>query len=427
MKSAVLARLSAVSIVSVVLGLAAVTAQQQTPSAQRADPNDIRLPPPVKALGDGPWVFDTAVERVRVVRIAKLDHPWSLAFLPDGSMLVTERPGRLRIMRNGVLDPQPIGGVPTKILARGFDGLLDIALHPRFADNGLVYLTYSRPNDDGSVQTALFRARFDGKALLDGKDIFVANSPIPRMQQQNVTSRITFGRDGMLYMTVGAPNQDRLKAQDPTSHRGKILRLKDDGTTPPDNPFVGKSAFGLPYQPEIYSLGHRNAMGLAVNPETGELWEDENGPLGGDEVNVIRAGRNYGWPYISLGREYDGTLMPTAMDGMEQPVFHWSPNPAVTGLMFYTGDKFPRWKNHAFIGGLTGTRLERIRFNAKWEPIGARGSTGTESLLLDLRQRIRDVRQGPDGLIYVLTDETDGAILRLEPAPQATSTAGARQ
>ena len=175
-------------------------------------------------------------------------------------------------------------------------------------------------------------------ALVEGRDIFVGNSPIPRAQQQSVASKIVFGPDGTLYMTIGSPNQDRLKAQDPTSHRGKILRLKDDGTAPPDNPFVGKSAFGIPYQPEIFSLGHRNAMGLVFNPETHELWESENGPQTGDEINIIRPGRNYGWPLVSLGREYDGTPMRLTMDGMEDPLWYWAPNPAVTGITFYTGE-----------------------------------------------------------------------------------------
>jgi glucose/arabinose dehydrogenase len=393
---------------------ATVGAQEAARPPRPPDAASVAPPPAVKGLGDGPWTFDTIAHRIRVVRLAALTRPWGLAFLPDGSMLVTERPGRLRIVRNGVLDPQPIAGTPT-VMASGFDGLLDIALHPKFSENALVYLTYSKPNADGSVQTALWRGRFDGKALVDAKDIFVASSPIPKSQQQSVTSRIVFGRDGMVYMTVGAPNQNRLLAQDPTSHRGKVLRLRDDGTAPADNPFIGKSALGLPYQPEIYSLGHRNAMGLAINPETGELWENENGPSGGDEINIIRPGRNYGWPYISLGREYDGTPMPMAMEGMEQPIFHWSPNPSVTGMMFYTGDRFPGWKRSVFVGGLVGTRIERIKFNAKWEPIGVRGSLGSEMLLYELRQRIRDVRQGPDGLVYVLTDETDGALLRIEP------------
>ncbi len=205
-------------------------------------------------------------------------------------------------------------------------------------------------------------------------------------------------------------------AGDPTSHRGKILRLKDDGTAPADNPFIGKSAYGLSYQPEIFSVGHRNAMGLAVNPETGDLWENENGPSGGDELNIIQGGHNYGWPIISLGREYDGTPMTKAQDGMDQPVFFWSPNPSVTGLTFYTGDKFPKWKGDVFVGSLRtgeipGTgHLERILFNEKMEELRR------ESLLTDLHQRIRDVRQGPDGLLYVLTDEKEGAVLKIEPA-----------
>lgn len=388
-------------------------AQQVRPASPVAA--DVKSPPVRKPLGPGPWTFETIAHNIRVTRLATLERPWSIAFLPDGSMLVTERAGRLRVIRDGALVPQAVPGVP-KVLTTGFDGLLDIALHPRFAENRFVYLTYSKPNDDGSVQTALFRAKFDGKALVEGKDLFVANSPIPKTNQQSVTSRIAFGRDGMIYMSVGSPNQDRLKAQDPTSHRGKILRLKDDGTAPSDNPFIGKSVYGLPYQPEIFSVGHRNVMGLAVNPETGELWENENGPSGGDELNIILPGRNYGWPLISLGREYDGTPMQKDREGLEQPLFFWSPNPSVTGLAFYTGDKFPRWRRSAFIGGLVGRRMDRITFNDKWQPVGVEGALGGEMLLGELKQRIRDVRQGPDGYLYVLTDEADGAVLRIEPA-----------
>lgn len=393
-------------------GLSA-TAQQAKQAAPVAA--DVKSPGAKQGLGPGPWTFETAQHRITVSRIATLDRPWSLAFLPDGSMLVTERPGRLRILRNGVLDPQAIPGVPA-VLTTGFDGLLDVALHPRFAENRFVYLTYSKPLEDGAVQTALFRAKFDGKALVEGKDIFIASHPIPKTNQQSVTSRIAFGRDGMIYMTVGTPNQDRLKAQDPQSHRGKILRLKDDGTAPADNPFAGKSVYGLPYLPEIYTVGHRNAMGLAVNPETGELWSNENGPSSGDELNLILPGRNYGWPFISLGREYDGTPMQRSQEGLEQPVYFWSPNPSVTGLAFYMGDKFPKWKRSAFVGGLAGRRLDRVGFNERWQPVGADGATASEMLLGELKQRIRDVRQGPDGYLYVLTDEADGAVLKIEPA-----------
>jgi len=404
-----------VTAVVVVLTTPFTSAQQARPAAPAPVAADVKSPAAKKGLGSGPWTFETAHYAVTVTRIATLDRPWSLAFLPDGSMLVTERPGRLRIIRNGVLDPQAIPGVP-QVLTTGFDGLLDVALHPKFSENGFVYLTYSKPLEDGAVQTALFRARFDGKALLEGRDIFVANTPIPKTNQQSVTSRIAFGRDGMIYMTVGTPNQDRLKAQDPQSHRGKILRLKDDGTAPPDNPFVGKTVYGLPYLPEIYTVGHRNAMGLAVNPETGELWSNENGPSSGDELNLILPGRNYGWPMISLGREYDGTPMQRAQDGMEQPVYFWSPNPSVTGLTFYTGDKFPKWKRSAFVGGLAGRRLDRVGFNERWQPVGADGAMASEMMLGELKQRVRDVRQGPDGYLYVLTDESDGAVLKIEPA-----------
>ena len=410
--------LLAVAAVMSTLAIASGAAQQapgSEPGADTAQSPFVASGPATKsALGEGPWVFATGEHPMRVVRIATVDHPWSIAFLPDGAMLVTERPGRLRIIRNGVLDPQPIPGVPT-VLDRGRDGLLDIELHPRFTENRLVYLTYSKPGEDGSVRTALARGRFDGTTLADVRDIFVANTPIPRTQTQSVTSRIVFGRDGMLYMTVGAPRQSRLKAQDPSSHRGKVLRLRDDGTAPPDNPFVGKSAYGLPYQPEIYSVGHRNGFGLAFHPETGALWESENGPQSGDEINIILPGRNYGWPFISMGWEYDGTPFPLTMEGMEQPFLHWSPNIAVAGMTFYTGDRFPRWKGDVFIGGLVGTRVERLQFNSKGLPVKVRGGLGREFLLHELQQRIRDVKEGPDGLLYVLTDEQDGAVLRLEP------------
>ena len=410
--------LAGVAVMSA-LAIASGAAQQAPRSESAADraqaPTVASGPPPNSTLGEGPWVFATGEHPVRVVRIATLDHPWSIAFLPDGAMLVTERSGRLRIIRNDVLDPQPISGVP-KVLNRGRDGLLDLALHPRFAENRLVYFTYSKPGEDMSVRAALARGRFDGTTLADVRDIFVANTPIPRTEIQSVTSRIVFGRDGMIYMSVGAPRDSRLKAQDPASHRGKILRLRDDGTAPPDNPFVGKSAYGLPYQPEIYSVGHRNGFGLAIHPETGALWESENGPQAGDELNIILPGRNYGWPFISMGREYDGTAMQLTMEGMEQPYLYWAPSIAVAGMTFYTGDKFPRWKGNIFIGGLVGTRVERLQFNSEGLPVTVRGGLGREFLLHELQQRIRDVREGPDGLLYVLTDQQDGAVLRLEPA-----------
>lgn len=370
---------------------------------------------PDKPLGVGPWVFDTFAHRVRVVRMATLHRPWGIAFLPDGGMLVTERPGRLRMVRNGTLDPQPISGGP-QVLARGFNGLHDIALHPDFARNRFVYLTYSKPSGTEQVQPAIFRGRLEGMALVDGRDIFVTDTPSTAAAGSS-SSRMVFGPDGMIYMTVSGGG-GRQSSQDPATHRGKVLRLRDDGAAAPNNPFLGKAVNGVAYKPEIYSIGHRNSLGLAVNPETGELWSTDNGPLGGDELNVVRAGKNYGWPLVTFGRDYSGKpIAPVAMEGrdLEPPLFFWSPNPVVGGLMFYTGDRFPRWKHSVLIAGLAGY-IERIMFNERWEPVNIRGAMGAEKLLRDLGQRIRDVRQGQDGLVYALTDEDDGALLRIEPA-----------
>jgi glucose/arabinose dehydrogenase len=364
-------------------------------------------------LGDGPFVLDTAeVHKIRVVVMTKeLSNPWSLAFLPDGGMLVTERrTGKLKIIRNGVVDPQPVAGVP-KSQALRLGGLMDVVLHPRFAENRLVYLTYSKPNDKGLIATARARGRWDGAALVDMKDLFVAE---PYWDGNGgAGSRLAFGRDGMLYMTTGASVANMMDAQEPGHHKGKVLRLRDDGTVPSDNPFVGKAG----YKPEIYSLGHRNQLGLAIQPETGAVWSNENGPNGGDEINLILPGRNYGWPIVSLGRDYAGPWQGKfALDGMESPIVYWTPAIAVSGMAFYTGERFPQWKGNVFVGSLrfgeianTG-HLQRIVFNAKNEEMRR------EMMLTELRQRIRDVRQGPDGLLYLLTDEDPGALLRIEPA-----------
>jgi glucose/arabinose dehydrogenase len=365
-------------------------------------------------LGDGPFVFDTAEQhKIRVVVVTRaLAKPWSLAFLPDGSMLVTElQKGQLRIIRNGALDPQPIAGVPTS-RALSLGGLMDVVLHPRFAENKLIYLTYSKPDDKGQIATALARGRWDGSSLLDVRDIFVAQ---PYWNGSGgAASRIAFARDGTLYMTTGASVANMMDAQDPSHHKGKVLRLRDDGSVPSDNPFVGRAG----YRPEIYSLGHRNQLGLAINPDTGAVWSNENGPNGGDEINVILPGRNYGWPIVSLGRDYAGPWQGKfAQEGIEQPVVYWMPSIAVSGMAFYTGDRFPAWKGNVFVGGLRmgeipGTgHLERIVFNEKGE------ERRRELMLFELRQRIRDVRQGPDGLLYLLTDENPGALLRIEPEP----------
>lgn len=368
-----------------------------------------RLGVPVPPLAAGPWVIDTAEGfQVRVNVLTRgLSHPWAIAFMPDGRLLVTERPGRLRFIRDGVLDPQPISGVPL-VRTDGNGGLMDVALHPRFADNGLIYLTYTKPVGNGRGAPALARGKLDDHTLTDVRDLVVTEA---FAGNSGLNGRVVFGRDGMVYMSTGG-NTGK-ESQDPNSLRGKILRLNDDGTVPKDNPFFGRPG----YRAEIYTLGHRNTLGLIVHPQTGELWNHENGPNGGDEINVISRGRNYGWPTISFGRDYPGPRIsehPT-QEGMETPLVVWLPAIAVAGMAVYTGDRFPEWKGNVFVGslregGIPGTgHLQRIVFNAKMEEIRR------ESMLRELRQRIREVRQGPDGLLYVLTDEDDGAMLRIEP------------
>jgi aldose sugar dehydrogenase len=367
-----------------------------------------RASPPPPAL---PQTFFTGDLPVRVVPVAQgLSHPWSLAFLPGGDLLVTERDGRLRVVRNGLLDPKPIAGVPA-VFARVLGGLLDVALHPRFAENRLLYLSYSKAGDNNLSSTALARGRFDGTSLTDVKEIFVANTW--SKSNTNYGGRIAFDRAGLLYLTVGE-RQEPERAQKGTDHGGKVLRLRDDGTIPPDNPFVGRAG----YQPEIYSLGHRSPQGLAMHPDTGALWENEHGPLGGDELNVLQPGRNYGWPLVTFGTDYDGTRISdaTTRTDLEAPFVYWVPSIAVSGLTFYTGDRFPQWKGNVFVGAMFAGRsrgtghLQRIVINAAGRPINR------EPMLAELRQRIRDVRQGPDGLLYLLTDEDAGMVLRLEPA-----------
>ena len=370
---------------------------------------------PRAPLGDGPWVLDTAEQhKIKVSIVASgLVNPWSLAWLPDGSMLITERPGRLRLLKNGVLDPTPITGVPA-VKAQRLSGLMDVVLHPRFAENRLVYLTYNKGRaSDGMMATALARGRLEGTSLTDVKELFVAE---PWWDGAGGSaSRIVFGRDGFLYMTTGSGGGANFaQGQEKNIHKGKILRLRDDGTVPNDNPFVKDPSF----RPEIYSWGHRNSLALIVHPVTGELWNSENGPNGGDEVNVVKAGKNYGWPVVSLGRSYEGPWQGRfEKDGMEPPLVYWMPAVAASGMAVYTGDRFPAWKNNLFIGAMrvgeipnTG-HLQRVVFNEKTEEIRR------ESLLTELRQRIRDVRQGPDGLLYLLTDENPGALLKIEPAP----------
>jgi glucose/arabinose dehydrogenase len=294
---------------------------------------------------------------------------------------------------------------------------MDLALHPRFSENKFIYLTYHKPGATGGGgggqqgTITLARARWDGAALTELRDIFSA------IQGGNA-SRIAFGKDGMIYMTVGVGDPPAAsRAQDPNDLAGKVLRLRDDGTVPPDNPFVGRSG----YRPEIFTMGHRNALGLALNPQTGEMWENEDGPNGGDEINVLQAGKNYGWPVVSYGRFYLGPRVSEIpwKEGMEQPLVFWVPAIAISGMTFYTGDRFPSWKGNVFVGGMRqgevprSGHLERIDFNEKWEELHREG------MLRDLQQRIRDVRQSPDGYLYLLTAENDGALIRIEPGPAA--------
>jgi glucose/arabinose dehydrogenase len=386
--------------------------------------------PPLRELPDAPLVFDSSTRgpsgspiagpKFRVVPMKGLNRPYALAFLPNGDMLITERAGRLRIVRNGVLDAEPITGIP-EVLDRSLKGLNDIALHPRFSENRWVYFTYFKPQP-GSAELAtatLARARYEGGHVLsDVRDLFSTDTAVGGPS----AARIAFGPDAKIYMAIGIPIPSRgqrpgvatvTDAQDPSSHFGKILRLNEDGSAPPDNPFAGRPG----HKPELYALGIRNAMGLVVHPETGEIWESENGPQGGDEINVIRAGRNYGWPIISYGRSYGGDLtgdtgpvsdQPFA-PGMEQPLLFWSPSVALSGMALYTGSPFPEWKGSIFLGALVGTSLQRVVMNQRGLPIRR------ETLLNELKQRIREVRQGPDGLLYLLTDEIAGALLRIEP------------
>jgi aldose sugar dehydrogenase len=346
----------------------------------------------------------------RVVTVADgFDTPWSMTFLPSGEMLVTERPGRLRIVRNGRLLPSPVGGVP-EVYARGQGGLLEVAAHPDFSSNRLVYLTYSKPLADGST-TAVIRGRFENDRLNDVEEIFEARSS----GNGHYGSRLAFDGNGYLYITVGdrqAPSTGNLEAhpaQDLSNHHGVTIRLHDDGRVPADNPFVDRPGA----LPEIYSYGHRNAQGLAIHPETGDVWLNEHGPQGGDEVNVVRAGANYGWPVIGYGVNYrsgsaihEGTHRP----GMEQPIHVWVPSIGVSGLTFYTGSQFPGWQGDAFAGGLSGGYLARLDVED--------GEIVREEVLLPGIGRVRDVRQGPDGYLYLAVEARDGVltpILRLEP------------
>jgi glucose/arabinose dehydrogenase len=341
----------------------------------------------------------------RVIRVVEgFEHPWSLAFLPDGRMLVTERPGRLRIIgADGKLDPRPVTGLP-RIAAHGQGGLMDVALHPRFAENRLVYLSFAA-RGDGGYSTEVARGKLSGASLEDVQIIF---RQLPKSGSgRHFGSRLVFDRDGFLYITLGDRGEME-RAQKPDDHAGSVIRLHDDGRVPADNPFVGKSG----WKPEKYTLGNRNIQGAALHPRTGLLWTHEHGPQGGDEINLIRPGVNYGWPVITYGVQYViGTRIGegTHKAGMAQPIYYWVPSIAPSGMAFYTGEKFPRWRGDLFVGALRDQMLVRLRLDG--EKVIAE-----ERLLKNSIGRIRDVRNGPDGLLYLLTDESQGVLVRLEPA-----------
>lgn len=339
----------------------------------------------------------------RVVTVAKgLEHPWGMAFLPDGRMLVTERPGRLRIVSPDGQVSGPVSGLPP-IAAVGQGGLLDVALHPKFGENSLVYFSFAEPGTGGQG-TAAARGRLEGDAL---KNVEVIFRQKPKLSGGfHFGSRLVFAPDGTLYISMGDRGRMQ-RAQNRRNHQGTIARVNDDGSIPKDNPFVD-SAEALP---EIYTWGNRNVQGMALNPRTGAVWAQEHGPKGGDEVNILKKGANYGWPVITYGINYDGSVISnkTHMEGMEQPLLHWTPSIAPSGMAFYDGEKFPQWKGDLFVGALKDRHLRRVDLDANMTVVGQ------ELLLEELQERIRDVRSGPDGFLYVLTDSPEGRVIRLEP------------
>lgn len=381
----------AVSLVCLIVTLAICAARAQ---AQK-------LTGPVTPTGVSPpaagWKAVTVVDG--------LEHPWAMAFLPDGGMLITERPGRLRLVRDGRLVRAPLDGVP-KVLAQRQGGLLDVALHPAFTENQFVYLSYSAGTNSDN-RTTIARGRFTGTGIEDVKVLFQA-SPT-KSGGLHFGSRMIFLPDHSLLFSVGDGFSSRAQAQDVASHLGKILRIGDDGAAAPGNPdFPGADA-----RPEIWSYGHRNIQGLVHDPQSGRVWATEHGPLGGDELNLIEPGKNYGWPQATYGREYFGPRISehTSLPAMVDPRAVWTPCIAPSGLTIYTGDRFPQWRGDLLAGGLV---LEQIR-RVDLDPDGA--ILGQETL--DIGRRVRDVRTGPDGFIYVLTDEDKGVLLRLEPTDAA--------
>lgn len=358
---------------------------------------------PGLTLGDDVIVSEQATFRIERLT-SGLEHPWSLAFLPDGRFLVSERPGRLRIITaDGHLLEQPITGLP-RLQAHGQGGLLDIALHPEFATNRWVYLSFAEPGPDG-FGTAVARGRLDGMQLRDTEVLFRLS---PKSSDgRHFGGRLVFDRQGHLFITLGDRGK-RPRAQDLGDHAGSLIRLNANGGIPADNPFLERPSA----QPEIYSYGHRNMQGAALHPTNGRLWTHEHGPQGGDEINVPEPGANHGWPVITYGANYGtGTEIGegTAKPGMAQPLYHWVPSIAPSGMAFYAGDRFPAWRGDLFIGSLKFRQLVRLELDGEQV-------VHEERLLTNKLGRIRDVRQGPDGFLYLLTDANDGQLIRLTPA-----------
>ena len=415
---------TAVTVLLVVSALAVGRAQEKKYSYPTK--RDLRgtIPPgprllPSPPLGEGPWTYHTTEADIKVSVVARgISHPYAFAFLPNGDVLVTERVGKLRLIHDGKLDPNPIEGMPQMIYRGTEAGLMDLALDPNFAQNHYVYFAYHKPIGNDLASSALGRGTFDGRKMTDVKEIFLADDV------DTEVSRIRFAPDGTIFMSIGGPGEGPeasvMRAQHKDDYAGKIIRVNADGTVPKDNPFVGQKNA----KPYVFAIGFRNVLGLDINPVTRQLWATEIGPNGGDEVNIIRAGKNYGWPVVSYGFTYFGPGFDrsNAAHGFEEPVWFWTPAISPSGTVFYTGDTFPNWKNNLFVGGLregefspTG-QLKRLVLNDKWQPLRE------ESLLRDLHQRIRDVRQGPDGNLYVLTEENDSALLKIEPAAAPTTT-----
>jgi glucose/arabinose dehydrogenase len=357
------------------------------------------------ACQDPGHVQPTGETRIAVTTVVGgLEHPWGLAFLPDGRMLVTERPGRLRYVSADGKRSEPVTGLPA-VAAVNQGGLLDVALDPAFATNSTIYLSYAEPGEGEENGTAVARARLDGMQL---QDVSVIYRQQPKFASgHHFGSRLVFARDGTLFVTQGDRNKLREAVQDLTTDIGKVVRIRTDGGIPADNPLVGRKDA----RPEIWSWGHRNIQGAALNPATGELWTHEHGPRGGDEINITRAGRNYGWPVITYGREYFGPAIGegTAKAGMEQPLHYWVPSIGPSGMAFHDGRAHPQWKGQLFVGALAAKQLVRLE-------VGDDGRVRREERLA-IGERVRDVREGPDGALYLLTDENPGRLLRVVPAP----------